>query len=84
MKLMTLMKVFDCQDMPDDIKKIFFDIMEPRFKALMLGNDCYVDFDIDFEEPESIDESDKLLMIQKWLLENGAELDDTVLINYWW
>ena len=33
-----LMKVFDCQDMPDDVRKAFFNY----YKGTGVGNDVYV------------------------------------------
>lgn len=68
-----LMKVFDCQDMPNDIKKIFFELYTDR------GNDVYIKHalgdDNSYEEYKRVD---------GWLIENKATLDENVLINYWW
>jgi len=72
-----MMKVFDCQYMPEDIKKAFFDLTDDY------KNDCYVSW---FVKDELDDEdNDKALLVTKWLLEEGAEeSDEEVLINHWW
>jgi hypothetical protein len=74
---MKMMKVFDCQYMPEDIKKAFFDLTDDY------KNDCYVSW---FVKDELDDEdNDKALLVTKWLLEEGAEeSDEEVLINHWW
>ena len=66
---MKTMKVFDCQDFPDDIKDDFFDNFEGT------GNDVYVDtYVCDIDE----------IPFMKWLSENGANKDEKVLIKHWW
>ena len=74
---MKMMKVFDCQYMPEDVKKAFFDLTDDY------KNDCYVSW---FVKDELDDEdNDKALLVTKWLLEEGAEeSDEEVLINHWW
>ena len=75
---MKMMKVFDCQYMPEDIKKAFFDLTDDY------KNDCYVSW---FVRDELLDDedNDKALLVTKWLLEEGAEeSDEEVLINHWW
>lgn len=42
------MQVFDCQDMPDDIRRFFFNYQEG------IGNDCYVKWQVyDYEDGKS-------------------------------
>ena len=66
---MKLMKVFDCQDMPDDIRDDFFNHFEG------VGNDVYIDtYVCDINEHS----------FMKWLIDNGAEENEKVLINHWW
>ncbi len=63
-------KVFDCQDMPETTKNEFFDSWDNG----KYGNDCIVEwFDDEDESP-----------VTKWLLSNGAERNETVLIKHWW
>ena len=70
--MFKMMKVFDCQDMPDDVQKDFFDSYEK-------GNDVYVMFYNEFDP----DTQDQLFV--KWLYENGmTKEDEEVLINHWW
>jgi len=88
-EIYEVMKVFDCTDMPKDVKKIFFDIFE-------LGNDTYVKYTIadnsfSFDEEESKEWSEKSKKIDEWLIKNGAEgpkdknsVGETVMISYWW
>lgn len=64
--MFTIKKVFDCQNMPDGVKREFFDNNDS-------GNDCYVS--------HNVDSSDK---VGKWLIENGAENGEDVIISHWW
>lgn len=50
-----MMKVFDCQDMPDDVRSEFMG-------WACQGNDCYVTVSV---EPEEYDDCSKVL---NWLL----------------
>ncbi len=79
-----IMKVFDCQDMPENIRKVFFDVSD-------VGNDCYVRYCIG----ESLWEDDddwgiKYTLIDNWLIENGAgcssegKSGEEVIIKHWW
>lgn len=67
-------KVFDCQNMPENIKDAFFNTCDNQY-----GNDCYVDWYFDIGPRD-----DGKNIVSKWLLENGAILGDKVLINHWW
>jgi len=74
---MKIMKVFDCQEMPDDVRSEFFGWAEQ-------GNDCYVKV---FIEPYEKLEDDTLVYspLVTWLMKNGAELQDKeVIISHWW
>lgn len=64
-------KVFDCQDMPDDLTREFL----YRYERC---NDVYVDYVCHENEDEEPD------IIDTWLLENGAKSGEEVLIKYWW
>lgn len=66
---MKLMKVFDCQDMPDNVRKEFFGAYDDK------GNDCYVDWYLDCEVSTLVDD---------WVIENGATMDEHVIIRHWW
>lgn len=82
-----IMKVFDCQDMPEDIRRVFFDAHEER-------NDSYVLWTLetaginDTDTDKDYDADHKL--IDQWLIDNGAKpgepgrSGETVLINHWW
>lgn len=78
-----MMKVFDCQDMPDDIKEHFWDV----YRGVMMGNDCYVDWTINAAK----DLSEGELAVDGWLIANGAEgprnedrEGEHVLVRHWW
>lgn len=104
-----LMKVFDCDDMPPDVKKKFF-------KNTEKGNDCYVDWPVhesvklvgitDQEKGSWLKSLDEIMdgeilfeevqngirsMIQRgddiisdWLFDNGAKMEERVLIKHSW
>lgn len=72
-------KVFDCQDMPDDVRNAFFATSEQ-------GNDCYVNVGVtdgDMMEAEDFDTERSLVI--NWLWANGASPeDDSVIVQHWW
>lgn len=72
---MEVRKVFDSTKMPDDVR----DAMVTYFDDWGLPNDVYIDWHFSYAEDE-----DKVKCINSWLLENGANSDETVLIKYWW
>lgn len=65
------MKVFDCINMPSDVRKALFDTEMARC------NDVCIEYDI-YESMEQ----DKLLC--DWLIENGAKEEETVIIKWRW
>lgn len=68
-------KVFDCQEMPSDIREKFFSTTEGK------SNDCYVNWWVDIDPGHY---GDKHVEISKWLIKDGAEDGDKVLIKHWW
>jgi len=80
------LKVFDCQDMPEDVRKTFFDLVEG-------GNDCYIDWDI-ANEGWTHEGIVGARIIDNWLIANGADGPSSspdgdvpgeyVLIRCWW
>jgi hypothetical protein len=73
---MKLVKVFDRFDMPKDIQKKF----ENTYKEdtnILPSNDSYVDYDLDGDYIADKD-------VTEWLLNNGANKGDKVLIRWWW
>lgn len=67
-------KIFDCQDMPEDLRKSFFrlwDMGNNSFTEWIVGDSIY-------------EEDDPSIQIEKWLIENGAEEGEEVCIHYWW
>lgn len=80
-KMYKMMKVFDCQDMPIDIRNILFELHRDR-----VNNDSIIDYTIAI-----YNNTPELDAIDKWLIENGADATanpgihgETVLIKYWW
>lgn len=69
---MEVMQVFDCQDMPAHIRKVYYRLTEDY------GNDVYLPWELDNSWQ---DDSGKI--IDNWLRENGAT-DSNVLIKHWW
>jgi len=79
---MRKMKVFDCQDMPEDIRAIFFGLYE-HIKC----NDVYVNHELENDTDPPV-EYQKL---DAWLIANGAKgaknehsHGEEVLIKHWW
>jgi hypothetical protein len=76
------MKVFDCQDMPDAVMKVFFEETEGEGNRY---NDIYVSWDIsgDWRDCDGDTPSEKL--IDDWLFANGANREDKkVIVKRWW
>jgi hypothetical protein len=63
-----LMKVFDCQDMPDDVRKDFFDACE-------LCNDVCTQWFIGY-----CSESVNRWLLEN----GATEEDEKVIIKHWW
>jgi len=97
-----VVKVFDCQDMSDELRGVFFEMNEGQ------SNDSYVGMCV-YDECEScgVDEFESVVegkevvwkecdgekvryivkgrcKVSDWLVENGAEIGDDVMINHWW
>ena len=79
-----LKKVFDCQDMPEDLKLRFFKWCEQ-------GNDSFTYWEVHGWDYGQLDEEDLIVKdIDEWLVANGAEAGtetecgETVLILHWW
>lgn len=71
------MKVFDCQSMPDKVRKEVF------FKCEGTSNDCYVSWTVQPYYTED-GRNEDYCKVDEWLLQNGADTDEVVLINHWW
>lgn len=67
------MKQFDCQNMPDNVREVFFDITD------WANNDTWVDFYVEIQE----DDDDNNTVV-KWLIDEGAKENSKVLIKHWW
>lgn len=77
-----MQKVFDAQEMPDDIKHCVFQWN----KECGYQNDNYSYFNWRVNEIEEYDNRTNELRstIDTWLLENGAEDKENILISFWW
>lgn len=81
-----MMKVFDCQDMPDDVREKFFGLCSG---GNGVGNDCYISHWVaptmvtraSTGETE-VDEDHTI--VDDWLLANGACEHEHVIIQHWW
>lgn len=81
---MKLMKVFDCQDMPDDLRHQFF---EKERGGLGRGNRCYISWYIAANRDPTLTEQ----AVDEWLVSQGASgppnedsEGEHVLIKHWW
>lgn len=77
---MKLTKVFDCQDMPDDVREAIFDL----FMDNNAGNDCYVDYTVGVPMCEVDTLSCSEITLNDWLVSQGAQPVEHVLIKHWW
>jgi hypothetical protein len=68
------MKVFDCQKMPDGLRKKFFGFWDHK------GNDTF----IECIPGEWIDSGGDYKDVGGWLIANGADEDETILVSHWW
>lgn len=80
-KLQT-MKILDVQwgtpKMPDDVKEFFFNHWDD------VGNDVWVNYTVG-ESSECNDDKDELSILDKWLIsECDLELNEKLLMKYWW
>jgi hypothetical protein len=69
-----VLKVFDCQEMPDHLCKHFLKLWDDKC------NDVAIDWRVCDSDPP-IPEHD---IIDQWLLSNGAVIGEEVIIKYWW
>lgn len=76
-KSFRLMKVFDCQQMPQEVR-------DALFKVSNVGNDCAIEWYLD-KDDEDYELLEETKVVQNWLLQNGASYeDDSVMIKHWW
>ena len=73
---MILTKVFDRLEMPRDIQDKFVNAYEIDTGDLP-DNDSYTYYDLDGDYIADKD-------VTEWLLNNGANKGDDVLISWWW
>lgn len=77
------MKVFDCQDMPKDVKEAFLKYTRSGGHT---ANDCYVELQRD-KEAVSYYKRNKhsdFLLVHRWLTNNGAKEHEDVIIGFNW
>jgi len=75
-----MLKVFDCGDMPDKVRQVFFDSCEQ-------GNDCYVYWwpaPAEYLEDCVTRLNEDNTIVDDWLLDNGAVPHEKVLISHSW
>jgi hypothetical protein len=76
---MKMMKVFEMSSMPDDIKAIWTDYV------CMAGDRGYLSFWIEGDMLEEGEENRFFLApLANWLIEQGAELDEHILVEFDW
>jgi hypothetical protein len=92
--MFKMMKVFECMDMPDNIRKILFKLTEH-----IGGNDCYVMYTIhnedfsqlDMNKPDNIKWVSDKNALDNWFIENGANSakdenseGEDIIVSRWW
>lgn len=75
-----LKKVFDCQKMPEGVREAFFKVEKYAGNP---GNDCYVSWEVEPNYKDNFEQGASEI-VGKWLIENGAKVGETVLVNHWW
>jgi hypothetical protein len=75
-------KVFDCQDMPQETRVLFFEQEEAQ-------NNCYITHEVmppewDAEGDDVMVPNEEYTVVDTWLLENGAFIGEYILIKHWW
>ncbi len=78
-------KLFDCNDMPDDIQKKFYQFC----RDFDLSNDCAIVWEMRFGTDERgvlPEDGQDIYDIDQWLIANGAPNGDTheIVIKHWW
>lgn len=74
------MKVFDCQDMPDNVRKVFFE-------ENCYSNDCAIVYDVEpVSYVDDLGEESNVYhtVVDTWLIANGATENETIVIKHWW
>ena len=71
---MKTMQVFDCYEMPKDVRDAFFLFSDA-------GNDTYVE--VSPEDLAGEDSDPEFKCIGEWLFANGSGTDE-VLVKHWW
>lgn len=75
-------KVFDCQQMPDNVRTVFFEQTDGP------GNDCYISWwpqsPTYVEDDGSIATNDDHTIVDTWLVANGADVHEKVIIKHYW
>ncbi len=79
----VIRKVFDCQDMPPEVKKTFFNLTSDY------SNDTYTRWTVGFIDQEDPDDYDEDVigwykLVDDWLASNGAGEEEEVLVSHWW
>jgi hypothetical protein len=73
---MTLTKVFDRMEIPTYIQEKFMDAYEASYGEPPT-NESYISYSINSDYGTDKD-------VTEWLLSNGAEKNDDILIRWWW
>lgn len=87
--MMKLMQVFDCQDMPNEVKRAFFDDYgegkcNDVYIMLYLEGDCPNRECINVNRYQcDTCEYREYNIVEKWLMNNGAT-DGEVIVKRWW
>lgn len=65
-------KIFDCTEMPKDIYE--------AFKKVVIGgeyfNGIHKSIEVGYYDFDNL--------VEDWLMANGADLHETVLVKFWW
>lgn len=75
-----MLKVFDCWDMPDDVRQVFFE-------RCGQGNDCYVGWwptPAEYLEDCVTQANEDNTIVDDWLLNNGALPHEKVIVSHSW
>lgn len=77
--MIEMRKVVDITDLPEDIKRFAYDY----FRDGIQGNNSYISHWVSPELYEG-EANEDYTIFDKFLLEHGCNIDEKIILLYWW